>query len=277
MRYDEVRYPSDLSNERWDLIRPVIEAWKAGHPSVSGHQGRYEMREIVNAILYQTRTGCQWRYLPKDLPPYGAVYYYFALWRRDGTDRQIHDLLRMQVREQAGRAEDPSAVVLDSQSVRAAAGVPKSTTGLDAGKKTPGRKRGLAVDVIGLIIAVVVMAASAHDNAIGTALLSRVAAENASVTKAFVDAGFKDQVAIDGAMLGIDVEIVSRLDGESGFRPLPKRWVVEQTQGTLILHRRLVRDYEHNPDSTASRVYWAAAANLTHRLTFTRTLPWRWS
>lgn len=277
MRYADVRYPSDLSDERWELIRPVIEAWKAAHPSVSGHQGRYEMREIVNAILYQTRTGCQWRYLPRDLPPYGAVYYYFALWRNDGTDKQIHDLLRMQVREQAGRDEDPSAVVLDSQSVRAAAGVPKSTTGLDAAKKTPGRKRGLAVDVIGLIIAVVVMAASAHDNQIGTALLSRVAAENPGVSKAFVDAGFKDQVAIHGAALGIDVQVVSRLDGQSGFRPLPKRWVVEQTQGTLIPHRRLVRDYEHSPGSTASRVYWAATANLTRRLTFARTLPWRWS
>jgi transposase len=277
VRYEDVRYPSDLSDERWGLIRPVIEAWKAVHPSVSGHQGRYEMREIVNAILYQTRTGCQWRYLPKDLPPFGAVYYYFALWRKDGTDKQIHDLLRMQVREQAGRSEDPSAVVLDSQSVRAAAGVPKNTTGLDAGKKTPGRKRGLAVDVIDLIIAVVVLAASAHDNQVGTALLSRVAVENPSVSKAFVDAGFKDQVAIHGATLGIDVQTVSRRDGESGFRPLPKRWVVEQTQGTLILHRRLVRDYEHNPGSIASRVYWAATANLTHRLTHARTLPWRWS
>ncbi|MGW4816914.1 IS5 family transposase, partial [Kitasatospora cineracea] len=276
MRYDEVRYPSDLSDERWELIRPVIEAWKAARPSVSGHQGRYEMREIVNAILYQTRTGCQWRYLPRDLPPYGAVYYYFALWRKDGTDRQIHDLLRMQVREHAGRAEDPSAVVLDSQSVRAAAGVPKTTTGLDAGKKTPGRKRGLAVDVMGLIIAVVVMAASAHDNQIGIALLSRVAADNPRVSKAFVDAGFKDQVAIHGAIVGIDVEVVSRLDGESGFRPLPKRWVVEQTQGTLLLHRRLVRDYEYDPDSTASRVYWAASANMARRLTHERTVPWRW-
>nr|WP_245594392.1 transposase [Actinospica robiniae] len=214
---------SDLSVERWELIGPVIEAWKAAHPSVSGHQGRYEMREIVNPILCQTGTSCQWRYLPRDLPPYGAVYYYFALWRKDGTDKQIHDLLRMQVCEQAGRSEDPSAVVLDSQPVRAAAGVPKTTTGLDAAKKTPGRKRGLAVDVVGLIIAVVVMAASAHDNVIGAALLTRVAAENPSVSKAFVDAGFKDQVAIHGAMLGIDVETVSRLDGESGFRPLPRR------------------------------------------------------
>ena len=96
------------------------------------------MRAIVNAILCQTRTGCQWRYLPKDLPPCGAVYYYFALWRKDGTDKQTHDLLRMQVREAAGRSEEPSVVVLDSQSVRTAAGVPKNTTGLDAAKKTLG-------------------------------------------------------------------------------------------------------------------------------------------
>lgn len=168
-------------------------------------------------------------------------------------------------------------MVLDSQSVRAAAGVPKTTTGLDAGKKTPGRKRGLAVDVIGLVISVVVIAANAHDNQIGTALLSKVSAENASVSKAFVDAGFKDQVAIHGATVGIDVEVVSRLNGETEFRPLPKRWVVEQTQGTLILHRRLVRDYEHDPDSTASRVYWAASANMARRLTHERTLPWRWA
>ena len=148
---------------------------------------------------------------------------------RPATDKKIHDLLRMQVREQADRSEDPSAVVLDSQSVRAA-GVPKTTTGLDAGEKTPGRKRGLAVDVIELIIAVV-MATSAHDNHIGTALLTRVAAENPSVSKTFVDAGFKDRVAIHGATPGIDVEVVSRLDGESGFRPLPKRWVTGFREG----------------------------------------------
>jgi transposase len=94
-----------------------------------------------------------------------------------------------------------------------------------------------------------------------------------SVSKAFVDAGLKDQVAIHGVTVGIDVEVVSRLNGESGFRPLPTRWVVEQTQGTLVLHRRLVRDYEHEPDSTASRVYWAASENLARRLTHERTLP----
>lgn len=96
-------YRSDLSDEQWALIEPVITARKAAHRSVSGHEGRYEMREIVNAILYQNRTGCQWDYLPHDLPPRGAVYYYFAKWRDDGTDQTIHDLLRWQVRERKGR------------------------------------------------------------------------------------------------------------------------------------------------------------------------------
>lgn len=97
-------YKSDLSDERWALIEPVISAWKARHRSVSGHQGNYDMREIVNALLYQSRTGCQWDYLPHDLPPAGAVKYYFYKWRDDGTDQTIHDLLRWQVREKKGIA-----------------------------------------------------------------------------------------------------------------------------------------------------------------------------
>ncbi|GGX67464.1 hypothetical protein GCM10010324_10980 [Streptomyces hiroshimensis] len=132
---DRMPCKSDLSDERWALIEPVITAWKAQHPSVSGHAGRYGMREIVNALLYQSRTGCQWDYLPHDLPPRGAVYYYFAKWRDDGTDQVIHDLLRWLVRESKGRLADPSLVVLDTQSLHAAAGVPEDTTGLDAAKK----------------------------------------------------------------------------------------------------------------------------------------------
>jgi len=150
------RYPSDLSDERWALIEPVLTAWKAAHRSVSGHQGAYELREIVNAILYQSRTGCQREYLPHDLPPRSAACYYFAKWRDDGTDQAIHDLLRWHAREKKGRRADPGLVVLDTQSVHAAAPVPAGTTGRDAGKKVPGRKRCLAVDVLGLVVAVVV-------------------------------------------------------------------------------------------------------------------------
>jgi transposase len=270
-------YPSDLSDERWALIEPVITAWKAAHPSASGHEGRYEMREIVNAILYQNRTGCQWRYLPHDLPPGTATYYYFAAWRDDGTDQTIHDLLRWQARERRGRRADPSLVVLDSQSVHAASGVPADTTGRDPGKKVPGRKRGLAVDVLGLVIAVVVLAASAHDNTVGTALLDRVAAatQGGSVRTALVDQGFKNTVITHGASQGVDVRVVERNPADQGFVPQAKRWVVEQTYGILSRFRRLVRDYEHRPASSESRVYWAMSDVMTRRLTGTCTPTWR--
>ena len=163
-------------------------------------------------------------------------------------------------------------MVLDSQSVRAAAGVPKSTTGLDAAKKTPGRRRGLAVDVIGLIIAVVVVAASVHDNAIGTALLNKVATTG-TVRTALVDQGFKNSVVDHGRRLGIDVQIVERNPARTGFVPEPIRWRVEQTNGLNMLERRLARDFEHAPSSSESRIYWASAGRILRRLVGT---PARW-
>jgi transposase len=272
---ERAAYPSDLTDAQWALIGPFLEAWKARHPSVSGHEGRYEFREIVNAILYQNRTGCQWRYLPHDLPPKSATYYYFALWRDDGTDQVIHDLLRGQVREKAGRTEDPSAVIFDTQSIRAANHVPAATTGKDAGKRVPGRKRGLAVDALGLIIAVVITAASVTDTAIGVGLLDRVVEHSPTVTRVWVDAGFKDDLAIHGAITGVDIEVVRRTDTTSGFVPVRKRWLVEQVNGTLMLHRRLVREYESRPETSVSRTLWASTVNMVRRLTGTSTPTWR--
>ncbi|MFE7330123.1 IS5 family transposase [Streptomyces sp. NPDC057565] len=272
-------YPSDLSDEQWALIEPMVTAWKQGRVahSATGDPGACDLREVVNAIFYQNRTGCQWRYLPHDLPAWSAVFYYFTLWREDGFDQRIQELLRCQVREKARRLEDPSLVVIDTQSVRAAAGVPKTTTGLDANKRTPGRKRGLAVDVLGLIIGVVVLAASAHDNTAGVALLDQAAERCGNrLEKALVDQGFKDEVIIHGALQDITVEVVRRNpdDQDKGFVPQPKRWVVEQVNGTLMLHRRLAREYDHRPDNSASRVYWASTANMARRLT-TPTPAWR--
>jgi transposase len=118
---ERVGYPSDLSDRQWALIDPFLRAWKAKRPSLSGHEGRYDLRAIVNAIFYQNRTGCQWAYLPNDLPPWSAVYYYFALCRDDGTDQAVHDLLRCQAREKAGRAEDPTAAESKRRSSRVSA------------------------------------------------------------------------------------------------------------------------------------------------------------
>lgn len=168
-------------------------------------------------------------------------------------------------------------MIIDTQSVRVAAGVPKTTTGLDANKKTPGRKRGLAVDVLGLIIGVVVLAASAHDNEAGIALLDQAAERcGMRLEKVLVDQGFKDAVIIHGAVKDITVEVVRRNPDTQGkgFVPQPKRWVVEQVNGTLMLHRRLARDYDHRLDNAASRVYWASTAGMLRRLA-TPSPAWR--
>lgn len=268
-------YYTDSTDEQWGRIGPVITAWKARHPSVSGHDGLYEMRDIVDAIFYQNRAGCPWSLLPADFPPASAVKYYFYTWRDDGLDKTIHDLLRAQVRERAGRTEDPSAVVLDTQSLHAASNVPAATTGKDANKKVPGRKRGLAVDVMGLIIAVVVMTAGAHENALGKALLDKVALATPTVTKAWVDQGFKASVVEHGADPGIDVEIVKRNPDQAGFVVQPTRWVVEQTNGILMYDRYLVREYTVDPASSESRVYRSAARRIVRRLTGDTTPTWR--
>ncbi|MBB5130310.1 hypothetical protein FHS32_007109 [Streptomyces albaduncus] len=160
-----------------------------------------------------------------------------------------------------------------------AAGVPATASGHDPAKRVPGRKRGLAVDVLGLVITVVVLSANTHDNAAGVVLLDQVAEHaGGSVREVLVDQGFKNQVVVHGAGLGIDVEIVQRNPQDKGFVPQPKRWRVEQTYGILILHRRLVRDYEHRP-SSASRVYWAMTHVMTHvmtrRLTGANAPTWR--
>jgi transposase len=272
---DRKPYPSDVTDAQWALIGPFLDAWRANRVSVAGRRGEQNLREVVNAILYQNRTGCQWAYLPHDLPQKAVTYYYFALWRDDGTDQAIHDLLRGQAREKAGRTEDPTAVVLDTQSIRAANHVPAGTTGKDVGKKVPGRKRGLAVDALGLIIAVVVTAAGLTDNAIGIRLLDKVAEHTPTVTRAWVDAGFKQDFAVHGAVLGIDVEVVKRSDTRPGFVPVKKRWIVEQVNGTLMLHRRLTREYESRPESSVSRTLWASMANIVRRLTGTTTASWR--
>ncbi|MFJ9855006.1 IS5 family transposase [Streptomyces sp. NPDC101150] len=268
-------YSSDVSDEQWVLVEPVITAWKAAHPSVSGHQGRYAMREIVNAILYQNRSDCQWDLLPHDLPLAGAVKYYFYKWRDDGTDQTIHDLLRWQLREKNRRLADPSLIVMDTQSIHAAVGVPAGTTGKDASKRVPDRKRCLAVDVSGLVVEAVVLPASAHDNAAGTALLDDVAAQMDTVKKALVDQGFKKSVVDHGKNLGIDVEIVERNPADTGFVPQAKRWIIEQTNGILMFYRRLVRDYEHRPSTSRSRVFWAMTSVMARRLTGHTLASWR--
>jgi transposase len=159
-------YRSDLSDAEWALIESELAAWRAPRLQrkvCSESQPVHDLREIVNAILYINRTGCAWEYLPHDFPPFKTVYGYFAAWRDEGTSEQIHDVLRRRLRRSRGRAEEPTAVAVDSQSVKASANA-ADTVGFDGNKKTKGRKRHIAVDTIGLLVVLGVSAASLADS-----------------------------------------------------------------------------------------------------------------
>jgi transposase len=224
-------YPSDLSDARWNLIAPRLVAWRQARTDsgVGGRAATHDLREIFNAILYLNRTGIPWRYLPHDFPPYRTVYGYFAAWTSQGIFTELNYELTGLVRDNAGRQVTPTASIMDTQSVKTSTNVPASTQGTDAGKKIVGRKRGIITDTLGLLLAVIVTAASVSDNTIGAALLDEATARHPGITKTWVDAGFKNTVVEYGATLGIDVEVVTKDPAVKGFSVIKRRWVVERT------------------------------------------------
>jgi transposase len=197
---------------------------------VRGRRGRprvWPARAIVEAILYLDRTGCAWRYLPGDFPPWQTVYGYFAAWRDDGTLARLHDVLRAQLRQATGRDPEPTAAVIDSQSVRAADTVPKATRGWDAAKKVNGRKRHIAVDTAGLVLAVVITAASVQDRDAARPLLWNLRRACRRVRLIWADAGYTGKLAAWATTLAMTVSIVAKRDPHA-FEILPRRWVVER-------------------------------------------------
>jgi transposase len=223
-------YPCDLSDARWALIAPRLTAWRQARTDagVGGRKPTYDLREIFNAILYVNRTGIAWRYLPHDFPPWQTVYGYFTAWTGDRIFTQLHHDLTGLARTKAGRATQPTAAVIDSQSVKTSTNAPLSTQGIDAGKKIVGRKRGIVTDTLGLLLAVVVTAASTSDNTIGIDLLDQAKTTHPHLAKTWVDAGFKNKVIEHGATLGIDVEVVTKDPQARGFSVVKRRWVVER-------------------------------------------------
>jgi transposase len=267
-------YPSDLSDARWALIEPILTVWRTDHAGLGISEPIHDLREIVNAILYVNRTGMAWRYLPHDFPPYQTVYDYYAKWEADGTTERIHDRLRRKAREQAGRAPEPTAAIIDAQSVKTSANVPESAQGIDAGKKIKGTKRHIATDTLGFLLVIVVTAASVQDTTGGLPVIDTLAGAYPSVTKAWVDSGYKRSVIEAGAAQGIDVEVITKDPKKKGFHPT-LRWPVERTFGWLMLHRRLVRDFETRPERSRTMMHWAMIDNMTRRLTGESTQTWR--
>ena len=262
-KYDVIRarYSSDMSEAEFALLAPLLPP-----PKRRGRKPT-DPQAILNALFYMIRCACPWRYLPKDFPPFTTVQNRFYAWRDSGLWTQILAVLVMEAREAEGREASPTAVVVDSQSVKTTeAGGPR---GFDAGKKVKGRKRHLAVDTLGLPIECQITVASTQDRDALAPLLKAVKAKSPWVKMSFVDGGYQGDEAQRAAFEAsrIAVTVVKRTDKEvKGFVALPKRWVVERTLGWINRARRLSKDFEVTIESALAWLQTALAFLIMRRL-----------
>jgi transposase len=255
------RYPSDLTDAQWALIEPMVPVKPGGRPA------KHPRRRIVEAILYLNRTGCSWRQLPHDFPPWETVYWYFGRWNAEGTTDRIHDALRAAVRDKVGRDPMASAGIVDAQSVKGADTVGNDSRGYDAGKKTNGRKRHIVTDTLGLLVVVLVTAASVQDRDGGRLVLNRARMAMPSIVLVWADGGYAGKlVAFARQYLRIALEIVKKPEGQRTFEVLPRRWVVERTLSWISRCRRLSKDYERLPEHAEAMVKWSMIGLMTRRL-----------
>lgn len=261
MRSSAVPYPSDLTDQQWALIEPMVAVRPGGRPAI------HPRRRIVEAILYVNRTGCSWRQLPHDFPPWDTVYWYFQRWNAQRITDRIHDALRAAVRDSSGRDPMASAAIVDAQSVKGADTVGAASRGFDAGKKVNGRKRHVVVDTVGLLVVVLVSAASLQDRDGGRLVLSRARIAMPSIALVWADGGYAGRlVALARQFLRITLEIVRKPTGQRTFEVLPRRWVVERTLSWLVRCRRLGHDYERLPEHAEAMVKWTMIGLMTRRL-----------
>jgi transposase len=262
------RYPSDMSEAEWAVCEPLLPApaWLAGR---GGRPASWCMRDIADAIRYLTHNGPVWRALPADFPPAGTVYWWADKWQADGSAERMHDDLRVRVRAAAGRNAAPTAAVIDSQSVKGSEMIARTRRGYDAGKKINGTKRHIAVDALGLLLTVLVTAASVQDRDAARPLLWNLRKAFPSVRLAWADGGYAGKLvtwARTRLKPKLTLEIVKRPDDLHTFQVLPRRWVVERTLSWITRHRRTVRDYERLPAHHETYIYWAMIIVMTRRL-----------
>jgi len=256
-----MRYTSDLTDGEWQLIDYCFP-----RPSKTGRPREHSFRELLNGVFYVVKAGCQWRNLPKDFAPWGTTYHYFRLWKHNGLLEKIHTHLREHLRRVEGRKSQPSAAIIDSQSVKSSE--TSDERGYDAGKKINGRKRHILVDTNGLLLKVMVLPANIQDRDGGQQLLGAFFPQKTrrKVKHIWADGGYTGTFLERARKLWrCTVEIVKRSELHT-FKVLPRRWVVERTFGWLGRYRRLSRDYERQAKTGETIVYLAMIRLMLARL-----------
>jgi transposase len=275
------RYPSDLSDDQWDVLAPQARAVMSELVIAAGRPMTHDLRAMADAIAYVTRNGIEWRALPADFPPWEAVYAFYQRWNARGLPQHLAARLRGRLRAHQGRPEDPSGCIIDSQIIKCADTVAKATSGYHGGKKITGRGRHLITDTEGWPLALSVTAASVSDKAGARLVTARLGRLLATLAIMWADTGYNGAPMRDWMLktAGISLEIVARTSPHT-FQVLHRRWVVERTFGWLMRYRRLARDYERTITHHEAMIWWATVFIMTKRLTRYETQqppPARWA